>query len=60
MYHATNLTHQHVPTSSTIHLMYVPTHQLYTSCTQHVPQPYTKDIHQYNHQKLSKNSSLYP
>jgi hypothetical protein len=44
-------------------------HQLYTSCmcqlinylsqpcTQHVPQPYTKYIHQYNHQNLSNNSS---
>jgi hypothetical protein len=52
---------------------YVPImHQLHTSCmcqlinylsqpcTQHVPQPYTKDIHQYNHQNLSNNSSLYP
>jgi hypothetical protein len=45
------MNNQDVPKLSTIHLMYVPTHQLYTSCmcqlinclsqpyTQHVPQP---------------------
>jgi hypothetical protein len=53
MYHAStniiNLTHQYVPTSSTIHLMYVPTHQLYTSCmcqliNNHVPNMYLNHI----------------
>jgi hypothetical protein len=34
------MTRQYVPTSSTIHFMYVPTHQLLSQpCTQHVPQP---------------------
>ena len=44
-------THQYVPTSSTIHLMYVPTHQLlvstmYSTCTS------TKIPHQFHHPNL--------
>ena len=31
-HYSSTMTHQYVPTSSTIHIMYVPTHQLYTSC----------------------------
>ena len=44
-------THQYVPTSSTIHLMYVPTHQLivstmYSTCTS------TKSPHQFHHKNM--------
>ena len=35
--YSSTMNHPDVPTSSTIHLMYVPTHQL-QPCTQHVPQ----------------------
>jgi hypothetical protein len=48
------MTHQDVPTSSTIHLMYVPAHQLlvstmYPTCTS------TKIHHQFHHQNLIFN-----
>jgi hypothetical protein len=47
-------THQYVPTSSTIHLMYVPTHQLlvstmYPTCTS------TKIPHQFHHPNMICN-----
>jgi hypothetical protein len=47
-------THQYVPTSSTIHLMYVPTHQLlvsimYPNCTS------TKSPHQFHHPNIICN-----
>jgi hypothetical protein len=53
--HASTMTHQDVPTSSTIHLMYVPTHQLlvstmYSTCTS------TKIPHQFHHPNLICNS----
>jgi hypothetical protein len=49
--HVSTMTHQDVPTSSTIHIMYVPTHQLLVStmcptCTS------TKIPHQFHHQNL--------
>jgi hypothetical protein len=48
------MTHQDVPTSSTIHLMYVPTHQLlvstmYPTCTS------TKSPHQFHHPNMICN-----
>jgi hypothetical protein len=51
------MTHQYVPTSSTIHLMYVPTHQLlvstmYPTCTS------TKIPHQFHHPNLICNSVI--
>jgi hypothetical protein len=56
------ITHQDLPTSSTIHLMYVSTHQLLVStmhptCTSTIYQIY---IYQYNHQKFSSNTLHYP
>jgi hypothetical protein len=50
-------THQYVPTSSTIHLMYVPTHQLlvstmYSTCTS------TKIPHQFHHPNLICSSVI--
>jgi hypothetical protein len=52
------MTHQDVPTSSTIHLMYVPTHQLpvstmYPTCTS------TKIPHQFHHPNLIFNFVIY-
>src|ERR1700722_5968594 len=52
------MTYQDVPTSSTIHLMYVPTHQLlvstmYPTCTS------TKIPHQFHHTNLICNSVIY-
>jgi hypothetical protein len=52
--YASTMTHQDVPTSSTIHLMYVPTHQLlvstmYPTCTS------TKSPHQFYHPNLICN-----
>jgi hypothetical protein len=49
--YSSTMTHQGVPTSSTIHLMYVPTHQLlvstmYPTCTS------TKIPHQFHHPNL--------
>jgi hypothetical protein len=49
--YSSNMTHQYVPTSSTIHLMYVPTHQLlvstmYSTCTS------TKIPHQFHHPNM--------
>ena len=51
------MTHQYVPTSSTIHLMYVPTHQLlvstmYPTCTS------TKLPHQFHHPNPICNSLI--
>jgi hypothetical protein len=51
------MTHQDVPTSSTIHLVYVPTHQLlvstiYPTCTS------TKIPHQFHHPNLICNSVI--
>jgi hypothetical protein len=51
------MTHQDVPTSSNIHLMYVPTHQLlvstmYPTCTS------TKSPHQFHHPNLICNSVI--
>jgi hypothetical protein len=48
------MTHQYVPTSSTIHLMYVPTHQLlvstmYSTCTS------TKIPHQFHYPNMICN-----
>jgi hypothetical protein len=48
------MTHQYVPSSSTIHLTYVPTHQLlvstmYPTCTS------TKNPHEFHHQNLICN-----
>jgi hypothetical protein len=50
-------THQYVPTSSTIHIMYVPTHQLlvstmYPNCTS------TKIPHQFHHPNMICNSII--
>jgi hypothetical protein len=55
--YASTMTHQDVPTSSTIHLMYVPTHQLlvstmYPTCTS------TKIPHQFHHPNLTCNSVI--
>jgi hypothetical protein len=49
--YSSTMTHQNVPTTSTIHLMYVPTHQLlfstmYPTCTS------TKIPHQYHHPNM--------
>ena len=49
--YSSTMTHQYVPTSSTIHLMYVATHQLlvstmYPTCTS------TKSPHQFHHPNL--------
>jgi hypothetical protein len=49
--YSSTMTHQYVPTSSTIHLMYVPTHQLlvstmYPTCTS------TKIPHQFHHPNM--------
>jgi len=59
--YSSTMTHQYLPTSWTIHLMYVPTHQLlvstmYPTCTQHVPQP--KRPHQFHHPNLICNSVI--
>jgi hypothetical protein len=55
--YSSTMTHQDVPTSSTIHLMYVPTHQLlvstmYPTCTS------TKSPHQFHHPNLICNSVI--
>jgi hypothetical protein len=55
--YSSTMTHQDVPTSSTIHLMYVPTHQLlvstmYPTCTS------TKIPHQFHHPNLICNSVI--
>jgi hypothetical protein len=55
--HSSTMTHQYVPTSSTIHLMYVPTHQLlvstmYSTCTS------TKSPHKFHHQNLICSSVI--
>jgi hypothetical protein len=52
--YSSTMTHQDVPTSSTIHLMYVPTHQLlvstmYPTCTS------TKIPHQFHHPNMICN-----
>jgi hypothetical protein len=52
--YSSTITHQDVPTSSTIHLMYVPTHQLlvstmYPTCTS------TKIPHQFHHPNMIFN-----
>jgi hypothetical protein len=52
------MTHQYVPTSSTIHLIYVPTHQLlvstmYPTCT------LTKIPHQFHHLNMICSSVIY-
>jgi hypothetical protein len=54
---SSTMTHQYVPASSTIHLMYVPTHQLlvstmYPTCTS------TKSPHQFHHPNLICNSVI--
>jgi hypothetical protein len=51
------MTHEDVPTSSTIHVMYVPTHQLivstmYPTCTS------TKIPHQFHHPDMICNSVI--
>jgi hypothetical protein len=55
--YSSTMTHQYVPTSSTIHLMYVPTHQLcsstmYPTCTS------TKIPYQYHHPNMICNSVI--
>jgi hypothetical protein len=55
--YSSTMTHQDVPTSSTIHLMYVPTHQLlvstmYPTCTS------TKIPHQFHHPNMICNSVI--
>jgi hypothetical protein len=55
--YSSTMTHQDVPTSSTIHLMYVPTHQLlvstmYPTCTS------TKSPHQFHHPNIICNSII--
>jgi small-conductance mechanosensitive channel len=55
--YSSTMTHQDVPTSSTIHLMYVPTHQLlvstmYPTCTS------TKSPHQFHHPNMICNSVI--
>jgi hypothetical protein len=55
--YSSTMTHQDVPTSSTIHLMYVPTHQLlvstmYPTCT------LTKIPHQFHHPDMIYNSLI--
>jgi hypothetical protein len=55
--YSSTMTHQDVPTSSTIHLMYVSTHQLlvstmYPTCTS------TKSPHQFHHPNLICNSVI--
>jgi hypothetical protein len=57
MNYSSTMTHQDVPTSSTIHLMYVPTHQLlvstmYPTCT------LTKSPHQFHHPNMICNSVI--
>jgi hypothetical protein len=52
--YSSNMTHKYVPTSSTIHLMYVPIHQLlvstmYPTCTS------TKIPHQFHHPNMICN-----
>jgi hypothetical protein len=52
--YSSTMTHQYVSTSSTIHLMYVPTHQLlvstmYPTCTS------TKISHQFHHPNMIYN-----
>ena len=54
--YSSTMTHQYVPTSSTIHLMYVPTHQLlvstmYSTCTSTKP-------HQFYHPNLICSSVI--
>jgi hypothetical protein len=55
--YSSTITHQDVPTSSTIHLMYVPTHQLlvstmYPTCTS------TKIHHQFHHPNMIFHSVI--
>ena len=55
--YSSTMTHQYVPTSSTIHLMYVSTHQLlvstmYSTCTS------TKSPHQFHHKNLICSSII--
>jgi hypothetical protein len=55
--YSSTMTHQYVPTSSTIHLMYVPTHQLlvstmYSTCTS------TKIPHQFHHPNMICSSVI--
>jgi len=49
--YSSTMTHQYVPTSSTIHLMYVPTHQLLVS-TMYLTCTSTKIPHQFHHPNL--------
>ena len=63
------MTHQDVPTSSTIHLMYVPTHQIIVSTMylNHIPKTYTNmtiksylTIHHSNHKPNTINPYIKP
>jgi hypothetical protein len=49
--YSSNMTHHYVPTSSTIHLMYVPTHQLLVS-TMYLMCTLTKIPHQFHHPNM--------
>jgi hypothetical protein len=53
--YSSTMIHQDVPTSSTIHLMYVSTHQLLVSCTTCTS---TKRPHQFYHTNLICNSVI--
>jgi hypothetical protein len=55
--YSSTVTHQDVPTSSTIHLMYVPTHQLLVS-TMYPTCASTKIPHQFHHPNLICNSVI--
>ena len=55
--YSSTMTHQDVPTSSTIHVMYVPTHQLHVS-TMYPTCTSTKISHQFHHPNLICNSVI--
>jgi hypothetical protein len=55
--YSSTMTHQDVPTSSTIHLMYVPTHQLLVS-TMYPTCNSTKIPHEFHHPNLICNSVI--
>jgi hypothetical protein len=56
--YSSTVTHQDVPTSSTIHLMYVPTHQLLVS-TMYPKRTSTKIPHKFHHPNLICKSVIY-
>jgi hypothetical protein len=56
--YTSTMTHQYVPTSSNIHLMYVPTHQLLVS-TMYLTCTSTKIPHQFHHPNLICNFVIY-